>query len=190
MKRSQINQAIRDATRCFKENGWSLPPKPKWDVTDFGLAEFDRKGLVLLNLAEEPEYCEKLMYARKDQLTLAHTHRLKKEDIICRAGELHLKLWKGHPEKSPEGDFQLQVNGEKRLFRSGDTLSLQAGERVTLTPGIFHAFWPASEECVIGEVSNANDDVNDNIFADENIGRFPDIEEDEPIVVKLVSDKP
>jgi D-lyxose ketol-isomerase len=37
-------------------------------------------------------------------------------------------------------------------------------------------------------VSTANDDLHDNFFADERIGRFPGIEEDEPPLVRLVSD--
>ncbi|MFM8655859.1 MAG: D-lyxose/D-mannose family sugar isomerase, partial [Chthoniobacterales bacterium] len=64
MKRSQINGIYREAVACFERHGWALPPEPRWDITDFGLDDFDRYGLVLINLAEEPEYCEKLMYAR------------------------------------------------------------------------------------------------------------------------------
>jgi D-lyxose ketol-isomerase len=66
---------------------------------------------------------------------------------------------------------------------------LQAGERITLTPGIYHAFWPEGVDCIIGEVSTANDDSNDNLFVNPDIGRFPDVEEDEPAVIHLLSDK-
>ncbi|MDV7394701.1 D-lyxose/D-mannose family sugar isomerase, partial [Arthrospira platensis SPKY1] len=126
----------------------------------------------LINLAEEPEYCEKLMFARKGQETPAHTHAKKKEDIICRNGELTLQLWAGDPAKTTAGTaFPLKVNGTERSFASGDLLILKAGERVTLTPGIYHAFWPSSDECVIGEVSTANDDLNDNFFTNPDIGR-------------------
>ena len=65
MKRSVINQAYRDALACFGRNHWALPPRPRWDITDFGLGDFDRHGLTLVNLASEPEYCEKLMFARR-----------------------------------------------------------------------------------------------------------------------------
>ena len=93
MKRSEINTAYHAASACFAQHHWVLPPAPRWDVTDFGLGDFDRFGLTLVNLATEPEYCEKLMYARRNQTTPAHTHAKKKEDIICRAGELTLELW-------------------------------------------------------------------------------------------------
>ena len=189
MKRSEINKVYLEAKACFEQNGWALPPKPRWDITDFGLGEFDRFGLVLINLAEEPEYCEKLMYARKGQTTPSHTHAQKKEDIICRRGELALELWQGHPEKTGKGaSFEVQVNGVMREHASGEVLQISAGERITLTPGIYHAFWPVTEGCIIGEVSTANDDANDNFFLDANIGRFPGIEEDEAAAITLISE--
>jgi D-lyxose ketol-isomerase len=187
MKRSAINQAVRDAQNWFGQHGWVLPPYPRWDVTDFGLGHFLENGLVLVNLAEEPEYCEKLMYARQWQCTPAHTHRQKKEDIICRQGTLGITVWNGLPTQ-PETYFSMKKNGLPVTVTHGETVVLQAGERLTITPGIYHAFAPVSTECIIGEVSTANDDLNDNFFVDERIGRFSQIEEDEPAIVKLVSD--
>ena len=188
MKRSQINQAVKDSSSYFKTNGWILPPNPRWDVTDFGLGDFDKYGLILVNLAEEPEYCEKLMYARKNQVTPAHTHKLKKEDIICRTGVLAIRVWNGHPKSGGSGALRLSINGNKVEFNSGDIIKLKSGERVTLTPGIYHEFYPETEECIIGEVSTANDDENDNFFVNMDIGRFSQIEEDEQAFVKLLSD--
>jgi len=190
MKRSEINSIYLESKSCFETHGWALPPNPRWDITDFGLGRFDRFGLVLVNLAEQPEYCEKLMYARPGQATPMHTHSRKKEDIICRHGELTLELWAAHPEKTDEGGaFSLQVNGDQIPWFSGRRITLQAGERVTLTPGVYHEFWPAGEQCIIGEVSTANDDTNDNHFVNPEVGRFPAIEEDEPALRRLISDK-
>jgi hypothetical protein len=189
MKRSAINSAYRAASACFAQHGWVLPPKPKWDITDFGLGDFEHYGLVLINLATEPEYCEKLMWARCGQTTPCHTHAKKKEDIICRAGELTLKLWPAKPVAgmrfSPA--FIVPINGEPTTIRPGQTFALAAGSRVTLLPGVWHEFVPASSECIIGEVSTANDDLHDNFFLNPGIGRFPGIEEDEPAAVQLVS---
>jgi hypothetical protein len=66
---------------------------------------------------------------------------------------------------------------------------LEAGERVTIVPGVYHSFWPESPETIIGEVSTANDDAHDNLFVDPHIGRFPGIDEDEPPVARLVWEK-
>lgn len=190
MKRSEINGVVKRATAFFNTNGWVLPPQPKWDVTDFGLGDFKGCGLVLVNLAEEPEYCEKLMYAVRGQVTPSHTHQQKKEDIICRTGVLVVQLWTNDPlvDSSP-ADIRVKINGSFREIASGDKLSLQAGERVTIMPGVWHEFYPESDECIIGEVSTANDDLNDNFFSNDQIGRFSEIEENEPAFVKLLSDK-
>jgi len=190
MKRSVINRAYRDALACFGRHGWALPPRPRWDITDFGLGDFDRNGLTLVNLANEPEYCEKLMFARRDQATPCHTHARKKEDIVCRAGELALRLWpaKPSPGSALPGVFRARVDGEPAEIRTGEALVLAPGSRITLVPGVWHSFWPASDECVIGEVSTANDDFGDNFFLEPMVGRFPGIEEDEPAAVRLVGE--
>ena len=57
-----------------------------------------------------------------------------------------------------------------------------------INPGTYHEFVPLSEECIIGEVSTANDDLTDNFFVNAEVGRYPDVVEDEPPVVRLVSD--
>ncbi|HEY5080192.1 MAG TPA: D-lyxose/D-mannose family sugar isomerase, partial [Opitutaceae bacterium] len=163
---------------------------PKWDITDFGLGDFGRMGLSLVNLATEREYCEKIMYARRGQATPCHVHARKKEDIICRAGELTIRAW---PEKPSPGapmpeTFTLPVNGEPTALRSGSPIVLAPGSRVTLAPGVWHTFWPSSGECIIGEVSTANDDVGDNFFLDPEVGRFPEVDEDEPPAIRLVAD--
>jgi D-lyxose ketol-isomerase len=59
---------------------------------------------------------------------------------------------------------------------------------VTLVPGVYHEFYPVSEECIIGEVSTANDDLHDNFFVNPRVGRYPGIEEDEPPIWRLISE--
>jgi D-lyxose ketol-isomerase len=189
MKRSEINFLIEAATSCFQSHGWTLPPRPQWDVTDFGLGDWQRFGLVLINLAEEPEYCEKLMYARREMTTPSHTHRLKKEDIVVRWGSLNVQLWNGRPGETSDR-LTINVNGNPVWVASGGFIELRAGERITLIPGVYHEFSPATDECIIGEVSSENDDLNDNFFADPKVGRFSEIEEDEPAISPLVSDEP
>lgn len=189
MLRSEINHAYGIAAAFFEKNRWALRPDFHWDITDFGLGQFQQFGLVLINLANEPEYCEKLMYAHKNQQTPAHYHLQKKEDIICRTGQLAIQLWPKGTEPGTEGVVTVKINGEEKMLECGEIILLNAGERITLHPGIWHAFWPQSEQCIIGEVSTANDDAHDNYFHRKDIGRFPDIVEDEPALIKLVSEK-
>jgi D-lyxose ketol-isomerase len=189
MKRSEINSLIQSAARCYGAHGWALPSNARWDITDFGLGDWRRFGLVLVNLAEEPEYCEKLMYAQKGMTTPAHAHKKKKEDIICRWGKLAVQVWAGEPAKSADKTLSIPVNHEEQEVCSGAIIELEAGSRVTLVPGIYHEFNPVSDECIIGEVSTANDDLHDNFFVNPDIGRYPGIEEDEAPVLRLISEK-
>ncbi|MBS1721544.1 MAG: D-lyxose/D-mannose family sugar isomerase [Armatimonadetes bacterium] len=187
MKRSEINNLVKSARKCFEQHGWALPKDPRWDVTDFGLGDWRRHGLVLVNLAEEPEYCEKLMYAQRGMMTPAHTHLNKKEDIICRWGGLLVTVFSSNG-LSAEGSCKVKVNGALLEVPSKTVVVLEPGERITLWPGTFHEFQPATDEVIIGEVSTANDDLNDNIFANPDVGRFSSIDEDEGPLVRLVSD--
>jgi hypothetical protein len=188
MKRSEINSAIARAERCFRAHHWALPPNPQWDVTDLGLGNFCRWGAVLVNLALEEEYSEKLIYMFHRQIVPAHCHKKKKEDIIARVGTFSMQVWFGN-SKRWDKTGSLQVNNVLRAARSGQIIHLGPGERVTLEPGVYHEFWALSDDAMIGEVSTKNDDLHDNFFVNSDIGRFPEIIEDEPPLVRLVSEK-
>jgi D-lyxose ketol-isomerase len=189
VKRSDINSLLQSASRCYEAHGWALPPNPRWDITDFGLGDWRRYGLVLVNLADEPEYCEKLMYAQERMTTPAHAHAKKKEDIICRWGKLAVQVWVSKPPLEENTSFSIPVNHEAQEVTSGSIIELDAGWRVTLIPGVYHEFCPLSDECIIGEVSTANDDLHDNFFVDPRVGRYPGIEEDEAPILRLISKK-
>ena len=111
--------------------------------------------------------------------TPAHAHAKKKEDIICRWGKLAVKVWASKPPLGEVSAFSIPVNHEDQEVTSGSIIELDAGSRVTLVPGLYHEFYPVSAECIIGEVSTANDDLHDNFFVNPRVGRYPGIEEDD-----------
>jgi D-lyxose ketol-isomerase len=150
MKRSEINSLLRSASHCYRAHGWALPPNPRWDITDFGLGDWRRYGLVLVNLAEEPEYCEKLMYAQKGMTTPAHAHAKKKEDIICRWGKLAVQVWANKPALGENKAFGIPINHEEQSVSSGSVLELDAGWRVTLVPGYIMSFLPSQTSVSLG----------------------------------------
>ena len=78
------------------------------------------------------------------------------------------------------GEVEVVSDGVKLRIPAGTVLELQPGQSVTLTHGMYHAFWakPGYGPVLIGEVSQCNDDNTDNRFLEE-MGRFPAIEEDE-----------
>jgi D-lyxose ketol-isomerase len=79
--------------------------------------------------AEEPEYCEKLMYAQKGMTTPAHAHAKKKEDIICRWGKLAVQVWANKPALGENKAFGIPINHEEQSVSSGSVLELDAGWR-------------------------------------------------------------
>jgi D-lyxose ketol-isomerase len=171
-----------------------------WDITDYGQGRFGEMGLFLFTVRNGSEadlrrgggmcYAEKIMISRQDQLSPMHRHIVKAEDIINRGGAtLALKLYESDAEGKIDHGTEVTVatDGVVRRQGPGEVLRLAPGESVTLLPGNWHAFWGEGGDVLIGEVSTVNNDLTDNIFA-EPIGRFAEIEEDEPPRHLLVSD--
>lgn len=171
-----------------------------WDITDFGAGRYDEMGLFLFTLRNGKLadlqrgggmcYAEKLLISKQEQISPMHTHVIKAEDIINRGGAtLAVQLYGSDADgKFDEGaGGTVQCDGVERSFTPGEILKLEPGQSVTLMPGDWHAFWGEGGDVLIGEVSTVNDDLTDNIYRDP-IGRFSDIEEDEPPRHLLVSD--
>lgn len=171
-----------------------------WDITDYGQGRFDDLGLFLFTLRNGLLsdlqrgggmcYAEKLLISRQDQLSPMHTHVLKAEDIINRGGATLVVELYGSDDRggfAPDRGGLVRCDGIDRAYGPGDKLRLAPGESVTLMPGDWHAFWGEGGDVLIGEVSTVNDDETDNIFRDP-IGRFAQVEEDEPPLHLLVSD--
>jgi len=171
-----------------------------WDITDYGQGNYDQMGLFLFTLRNGSLtdlrrgggmcYAEKLLILRQDQLTPMHTHVIKAEDIINRAGATLIVELYGSDAK---GNFAVNeggvvfCDGIERVYRPGTKLRLAPGESVTLMPGDWHAIYSEGGDVLAGEVSTVNDDITDNIFR-EPIGRFAKIEEDAAPRHLLVSD--
>lgn len=182
MKQSEVNLLCREAAEYLKKYQWTLPPEPEWAATDFGLGDYKKAGLVEVLLANEPEYCEKIMYAREGMVTPAHTHYEKKEDIICRTGTMQVTLWAENPKEKPaSGTVEVKINRKMETKSSGVPFQLKAGDRITLTAGIWHEFFPVGGPGLIGEVSTYCNEEIDNVFADKAVDIFEAPEADEPV---------
>lgn len=170
-----------------------------WDITDFGKGDYWRYGLLLFTLRNgHPRnwetlqgklYAEKIMIADVGQVTPMHFHWRKTEDIINRGGgELAIQLYNATEDNElADTDVVISLDGVVRVVRAGATVVLKPGESITLPPRLYHKFWAVGERVLIGEVSTVNDDQTDNRFY-EPVGRFPQIEEDEPPLHLLVGD--
>lgn len=171
-----------------------------WDITDFGQGDFSKIGLLLITLRngnqKNPEkypktYAEKLMIVQENQITPMHFHWNKMEDIINRGGgNLMIKLYNStEDEQLADTDVVVTMDGIRYTFPAGHVVCLKPGESITLTRGLYHRFWGEEGKgtVLVAEVSMCNDDAADNRFYDQ-IGRFPEIEEDEAPVHLLCNE--
>ena len=159
MKRSEINEIIKDAIKFIDSYGFALPPfaswtpeiwKSKgpecaeirdnmlgWDVTDYGLGAFGDVGLVLVTIRNgnqnnekyEKPYAEKIIVSRERQVCPMHFHWSKMEDIINRGGGTLMMELYNADEN--EGLASTDVH----VVSDGVELTLPAGTVLELLPG-------------------------------------------------------
>ena len=207
MKRSRINQVIKDMEALAKENGFHLPPfcswtpeewdekghecdeirdnKLGWDITDYGLGRFDELGFALVTIRngnlKDPKYkkpyAEKLLMLYPGQDSPLHYHWSKMEDIINRGGnDLYITVFNG-------------AEGNKKLDTDVTVVTDGVNAKTDTVPSKRVVMPKEGGPVLLGEVSMCNDDENDNCFY-EQMGRFPEIEEDEPPYRYLCTEYP
>ena len=171
-----------------------------WDITDFGSGDYTKVGLLMFTIRngnfqrpDDKPYAEKLLIVEEGQVTPYHFHYKKMEDIINRGGgNLIVKLYNSTPdEKFADTPVTVRMDGRRYQVPAGSEITVHPGESITLTSGMYHTFWGESGKgkILVGEVSKDNDDRVDNRFY-EPVGRFPEIEEDEPPLYLLGMDYP
>ena len=223
MKRSEINRALRDMEKMIDRCSFKLPPfcyftpeewKEKgreydevrdnmlgWDITDFGMGDFDRVGFSLITLRNgnvsmdkyTKPYAEKLLYMKEGQSAAMHFHWNKMEDIINRGGgNVLIGVYNaGKEEGLADTDVLIHSDGREYTVPAGTQIRLRPGESITIQPFLYHDFRlePGTGPVLLGEVSMCNDDNRDNRFY-LPAGRFPVIEEDEPPFRLLCNEYP
>ncbi len=225
MKRSEINKALKELeAMCIRYHCY-LPPfcylTPEqwsalgheydeirdcmlgWDITDFGMGDFDTLGLSLITIRNgcqiNPEkypkvYAEKLMYLKEGQRCANHFHWFKTEDIINRGGgNVLIRVYNSLEDESIdyESDVTIHRDGQTCTVPAGTQIKLIPGESLWITQGMYHDFSveQGTGPVLLGEVSQCNDDNRDNHF-NPPVGRFPAIEEDESPYRLLCSEYP
>lgn len=225
MKRSKINAVIKKFEALLKKYSFALPPYLSftteeweskghaydeirenmlgWDVTDYGMGDFDALGLALITLRNgnvkdsryRKTYAEKIMMLDEGQVSPMHFHWAKMEDIINRGGnDVLFRLYNADRETEGLADTDVEVtrDGCRITVPAGSEVVLKPGESLTLEPYCYHEFSvPRNGKgpALIGEVSMCNDDNTDNRFLNP-LGRFPSIEEDEPPYRLLCNEYP
>ncbi|MEM1265080.1 MAG: D-lyxose/D-mannose family sugar isomerase [Pseudomonadota bacterium] len=160
MKRSTVNEILREGDAFIRRFGHLLPPfaywAPEeirsergaeirarglgWDITDYGAGQFDEMGLFLfttrngsvadLAAGRGMLYAEKIMISRVNQLSPMHRHNLKAEDIINRGGGSLVIEL-----FAPAEDLTLDREAPVTVTTDGVARTLPAGSRISLAPG-------------------------------------------------------
>lgn len=212
MKRSDINRALMEMETFINEHQFALPPfcyfTPQewntkgheydeirdnmlgWDITDYGLGDFDKVGFSLITLRNGNQkleqytktYAEKLLFLKEGQMATMHFHWNKMEDIINRGGgNVLITVYNSTADGAfADTDVTVHCDGKAAVVPAGTQVCLKPGESITIYKGMYHDFHveEGTGPVLLGEVSMCNDDANDNRFY-EPMGRFPEIEEDE-----------
>lgn len=175
MKRSEINNYLKESLDFFENQKFKLPKwgywtpeqwknslefgseiinnKLGWDITDFGSGNFKKCGLILFtirngNLKKDKKvYCEKIMIADIKQVTPMHFHFYKMEDIINRGGgKLVMELYNAtDDDKLADSDVYVSIDGIKTKVKAGIPVVLEQGQSICLTSRVYHKFY-ADEE--------------------------------------------
>ena len=173
-----------------------------WDVTDYGMGNFAELGLTLITIRNgnvhksekyPKPYAEKIMMIEEGQVSPMHFHWNKMEDIINRGGgNIVFTLYNAtKDEQLADTDVKICKDGRQFVVKAGEKIILRPGESMSLYPYYYHEFYiePGTGTTLIGEVSMCNDDNTDNRFL-KPLGRFPTIEEDEPVYRLLCTEYP
>ena len=225
MKRSEINRALKRMESVISDLKISLPPfcgyTPEewltkghdydeirdnmlgWDITDYGLGDFDRVGFSMITLRNgnhgakdryPKPYAEKLLFIEEGQYSPNHFHWFKMEDIINKGGgNLLIRVYNSLPDEEIDRESAVTVHTDGRTYQveAGTRIRLTPGESISIQPYLYHDFEveKGTGAVLLGEVSQVNDDRNDNRF-NPPVGRFPEIEEDEEPYRLLCSEYP
>jgi D-lyxose ketol-isomerase len=160
MKRSRVNEILREGEAFIRSFGYVMPPfaswtpeelarrRPPgivearlgWDITDYGQGRFDELGLFLFTVRNGRAqdltrgrgmlYAEKIMISRRDQLSPMHRHVIKAEDIINRGGG---RLVLELFMSAPDGGIDRSASVE--VPTDGIVRALPAGGLLKLDPG-------------------------------------------------------
>lgn len=159
MKRSEINEIMKNAVQFITEMNFKLPPfafwSPEeweekghdydeirdnmlgWDITDFGYGDYRKIGLLMFTLRNGnyndkkyiKPYAEKLLIVEEGQITPYHFHWSKMEDIINRGGGDLIVQVYNSTEDEQFADSNVDI------YMDGHHFNVKAGETVRIKPG-------------------------------------------------------
>ncbi|MEP4196374.1 MAG: D-lyxose/D-mannose family sugar isomerase [Aliishimia sp.] len=179
MKRSMVNEILREGDAFIRSFGYVLPPfahlspdalkrgahdmikarRMGWDITDYGEGRFDDLGLFLftvrnglmndLDVGRGMLYAEKIMISRKNQISPMHKHFQKAEDIINRGGGTLVLELFADAE-----DGSVDRVADVSVPVDGQMRNMPAGSHLALAPGESVTLMPGVWHAFWGEGSD------------------------------------
>ena len=114
-----------------------------WDITDYGLGNFEKVGFALITLRNGNQnnpkykkvYAEKLLMLKENQHSPMHFHWKKSEDIINRGGgTLIIHVYNDKDGELDDTDVLVNSDGRSYYVPAGTGVELKPGESITLWP--------------------------------------------------------
>lgn len=144
--RPQVEEVLRQVSALLRDSKLTIPDGAQCELSHhFGLERFSDWGATIISIINR-EYCKKLLILLPGQRHPLHRHQRKEETFNVLSGELLLNL-----------------NGEERLIK--------AGEMVTVERGVDHAF--GSETGAIFEELSTTHFQGDSYYSEPSINANP-----------------
>jgi len=174
MKEEEKERIKVKALEYFQKAGIVLSSQEKgnMEITDLGLNDFERTGIVLVVYVDNSRYCAKEMVLFPHQTCPEHRHpdhngmEGKRETFRCRYGKVYLYI-EGEKTENPKTH---PPAGDEKYYSVYHEIILLPGDQYTIDKNTLHWFQGGEEGAVISEFSSPSDDASD-IFTDPRIKR-------------------
>ncbi|MGS0724833.1 D-lyxose/D-mannose family sugar isomerase [Shewanella sp. 0m-11] len=141
------------------------------EITDFGLGEFDRVGLIIHTYVNTPRCCAKELIILPHQICPEHLHPTiagvagKEETFRCRFGKVSIFI-AGVSTSRPSVSLPTDLTN----YTVFHEVILEIGDQLTLQPDAKHWFKAHEEGAVVSEFSTTSNDELD-LFTNQKINR-------------------
>ncbi|GAB4112739.1 MAG: D-lyxose ketol-isomerase [Candidatus Caldatribacteriota bacterium] len=174
MNKENKEKIKKKALEYYRKAGVVLsePEIENMEITDLGLDDFERTGVVLVVYVNNDRYCAKEMVLFPHQTCPEHRHpdhngqEGKKETFRCRYGRVYLYT-EGEKTKKPAVS---PPSGDEAYYTVFQEVILKPGQQYTIDKNTLHWFQAGEEGAVISEFSSPSDDTSD-VFTDPRIKR-------------------
>ena len=174
MREEEKEKIKLKSLKYFQEAAITLSSheKENMEITDLGLNDFERTGIVIVVYVNNPRYCAKEMVLFPGQTCPEHRHpdrngrEGKMETFRCRYGKVYLYI-EGEKSENPKTH---PPAGDVKYYSVYHEIILLPGDQYTIDKNTLHWFQAGEKGAVISEFSSPSDDISD-IFTDPRIRR-------------------